>query len=120
MSAEQHPDAETSMSVRSRIPVSESVEKQSWWDVETSGGRGLDSVTLYRGFYVEIDNSPDMDVIWLGINTGDSPVTYGYFEYPKDTPLSLIKTEGLIREDQLIAAPKLMLAWTPVRFGTFS
>jgi hypothetical protein len=26
-------------------------------------GRGLDSVTLYRGFYVEIDNSPDMDVI---------------------------------------------------------
>jgi hypothetical protein len=111
MSAEQHPDAETSMSVRSRIPVSESVEKQSWWDVETTGGRGLDSVTLYRGFYVEIDNSPDMDVVWLGINTGDSPATYGYFEYPKDTPLSLIKTEGLIRVDQLIAAPKLMLAW---------
>ena len=96
---------------RSNIPVSKSVEEHSWWDVETSGGRGLDSVTLYRGFYVEIDNSPDMDVIWLGINTGDSPATYGYFEYPKDTPLSVIKTEGLIRVDQLIAAPKLMLAW---------
>ena len=88
--------------------------------VETSGGRGLDSVTLYRGFYVEIDNSPDMPFIWLGINTGDSPGTYGYSEYPKDTPLSLIKTEGLIRVDQLIAAPKLMLAWTPVKFETFS
>jgi hypothetical protein len=52
---------------RSNIPVSKSVEEQSWWDVETSGGRGLDSVTLYRGFYVEIDNSPDMPFIWLGI-----------------------------------------------------
>ena len=96
---------------RSNIPVSKSVEEQSWWDIETSGGRGLDSVTRYRGFYVEIDNSPDMDVIWLGINTGYDSVTYVYSEYPKDTPLSLIKTEGLIRVDQLIAAPKLMLAW---------
>jgi hypothetical protein len=66
-------------------------------------------VTLYRGFYVEIDNSPDMDVIWVGINTGYDSVTYDYSEYPKDTPLSTIKTEGLIRVDQLIAAPKLML-----------
>ena len=56
-----------------------SVEQQSWWDVETSGGKGLDSVTLYRGFYVEIDNSPDMNVIRLGISTDDSP--YGYEEY---------------------------------------
>ena len=61
-----------------------------------------------------------MDVIWVGINTGDSPAAYGYFEYPKDTPLSLIKTEGLIRVDQLIAAPNLMLAWTPLKFKTFS
>jgi hypothetical protein len=96
---------------RSNIPVSESVEKQSWWDIETSGGRGLDSVTLYRGFYVEIDNSPEMPFIWLGINTGYDSVTYDYSEYPKDTPLSVIKTEGLIRVDQLIAAPKLMLEW---------
>jgi hypothetical protein len=112
MSSEQHHDAETkSMYERSNIPVSKSVEKQSWWDIETSGGRGLDSVTLYRGFYVEIDNSPDMPFIWLGINTGFDSMTYWYEEYPKDTPLSLIKTEGLIRVDQLIAAPKLMLAW---------
>lgn len=96
---------------RSKIPVSRSVEEQSWWDVETSGGRGLDSVTLYRGFYVEIDNSPEMDVIWLGINTGFDSMTYWYEEYPKDTPLSLIKTEGLIRVGQLIATPKLMLPW---------
>jgi hypothetical protein len=99
------------MPERSKIPVSESVENPSWWDVETSGGKGLDSVTLYRGFYVEIDNSPGMDVIWLGINTGGGPATYGYTEYSKDTPLNLIKTDGLIRVDQLIAAPKLMLAW---------
>jgi hypothetical protein len=71
----------------------------------------LISVTLYRGFYVEIDNSPDMDVIWLGINTGHDSITYWYEEYPKDFPLSTINTEGLIRVDQLIAAPKLMLAW---------
>jgi hypothetical protein len=42
-----------------------------------AGARGLDSVTLYRGFYVEIDNSPDMDFIWLGINTGYDSVTHG-------------------------------------------
>jgi hypothetical protein len=87
------------------------VEEQSWWDIETSGGRGLDSVTLYHGFYVEIDNSPDMGFIWLGINTGYDSVTYWYEEYPKDTPLSVIKTEGLRSVDRLIAAPKLMLAW---------
>jgi hypothetical protein len=92
---------------RSNIPVTRSVEKQSWWDVETSGGRGLDSVTLYRGFYVQIDNSPDMDVIWVGINTGYDSVTYVYAEYPKGTPLSYIKTESLIGVDQLIAAHKL-------------
>jgi len=96
---------------RTNIPISKSVEEQSWWDVETSGGRGLDSVTLYRGFFVTIDDSADMPFIWLGIDTGGSPATYGYFEYSKDSPLSLIKTEGLIRVDQLIAAPKLMLAW---------
>jgi hypothetical protein len=96
---------------RSNIPVSESVEEQSWWDIETSGGRGLDSVTLYRGFYVEIDNNPNMPFIWLGIDTGFDSVTYWYEEYPKDTPLSSIKTEGLMRADQLIAAPKLMLVW---------
>jgi hypothetical protein len=73
---------------RSKIPVSKSVENQNWWDLETSGGRGLDSITLYRGFYVEIDNSPDMDVIWLGINTGHDSITYLYEEYPKDIPLS--------------------------------
>ena len=83
-----------------------------------AGGRGLDSVTLYRGFYVEIDNSPDMDVIWLGINTGYDSVTYDYSEYPKETPLGVIKTEGLIRVDRLIAAPKLMLAWwSPSELG---
>jgi hypothetical protein len=96
---------------RGKIPVSESVEKQSWWDIETSGGRGLDSVTLYRGFYVEIDNSPDMDVIWLGINTGHDSITYWCEEYPKNFPLSTIKTEGLIKVDQLIAASKLMLTY---------
>jgi hypothetical protein len=90
---------------RSKIPVSKSVEELSWWDVETSGGRGLDSATLYRGFYVEIDNSPDM----VGIDTGFDSITYWYEEYPKDFPLNLIKTEGLIRVDQLIAEPKLML-----------
>ena len=77
-----------SMFERNNIPVSKSVEEQSWWDVETSGGRGLDSVTLYRGFYIEIDNSPDMDVIWVGINTGYDSITYWYEEYPKDIPLS--------------------------------
>jgi hypothetical protein len=96
---------------RSNIPVSKSVEEQSWWDIETSGGRGLDSVTLYRGFYVEIDNSPDMPLIWLGINTGFDSGTYCYEEYPKDTPLNLIKTEGLMKVDRLIAAPKLRLVW---------
>jgi hypothetical protein len=99
-----------SMFERSNIPVSESVDKQSWWDIETSGGRGLECVTQYRGFFVWIDNSPDMPFIWLEINTGYDSVTYWYEEYPKDTPLSRIKTEGLIRVDQLIAAPKLMLA----------
>jgi hypothetical protein len=96
---------------RSNIPVSKSVEEQSWWDIETSGSKGLDCVTLYRGFYVEIDNSPDMPFIWLGINTGCDSVTYCYEAYPKDTPLSLIKTEGLNKVDRLIAAPKLMLVW---------
>src|ERR1700722_10944612 len=95
---------------RSNIPISKSVEEQSWWDIETSGGRGLDSLTLYRGFYVEIDNSPDMPFIWLGINTGYESFTYDYSEYPKDTPLSVIKTDGLQRVDQFIAEPKLMLA----------
>jgi hypothetical protein len=76
-----------------------------------AGAGGLNSVTLYRGFYVEIDNSPDMPFIWLGINTRFDSMTYWYEEYPKDTLLSLIKTEGLIRVDQLIAAPKLILAW---------
>lgn len=71
---------------RSNIPVSKSVEEQSWWDVETSGGRGLDSVTVYRGFNVEIDNSPDMDVIWVGINTGYDSMTIGTKNTPK-TPL---------------------------------
>src|ERR1700722_11790785 len=103
---------------RSNIPISKSVEEQSWWDIETSGGRGLDSVTLYRGLYVEIDNSPDMDFIWLGVNTGYDSVTYDYSEYPKETPLGVIKTEGLIRVDRLIAAPKLMLAWwSPSELG---
>jgi hypothetical protein len=103
---------------RSNIPVSKSVEEQSWWNIETSGGRGLDSVTLYRGFYVEIDNSPEMEVIWVGINTGYDSVTYDYSEYPKHTPLSMIKTEGLIRVDQLIAEPKLMLEWrSPSELG---
>jgi hypothetical protein len=96
---------------RSNIPVSKSVEAQSWWDIETSRGMGLDSVTLYRGFYVEIDNSPDMPFIWLGINTGFDSVTYCYEEYPKDTPLNFIKTEGLVKVDRLIAAPKLRLVW---------
>jgi hypothetical protein len=96
---------------RSKIPVSKSVEKQSWWDVETSDEGGLDSVTLYRGFYVEIDDSPEMKVIWLGISTNDSPATYGYKEYPKDTPLSTIKTDGLQIVDKLLAAPKLMLTY---------
>jgi hypothetical protein len=98
---------------RSNIPVTMSVEEQSWWDIETSGGTGLDSATFYRGFYVEIDNSPEMDVIWVGINTGFDSVTYLYAEYPKDTPLSYIKNEGLLGVDRLIAAPKLMLAWSP-------
>jgi hypothetical protein len=66
---------------------------------------GLDSVTLHRGFYVEIDNSPEMEVIWVGINTGYDSVTYDYSEYPKHTPLSMIKTEGLIRVDQFITSP---------------
>jgi hypothetical protein len=96
---------------RTNIPVTKSVEQQSWWDIETSGGKGLDSVTLYRGFYVEIDNSADMPFVWLGINTGFDSITYWYEGYPKDTPLSLIKTEGLNRVDRLIAAPKLMLVW---------
>ena len=100
-----------SMFERSKIPVSKSVEEQSWWDIETSGGGGLDSATRYRGFFVEIDNSPDMPFIWLGINTGYDSVTYWYEEYHQDTPLSLIKTEGLTRVDQLIAEPKLMLTW---------
>jgi hypothetical protein len=52
-----------------------------------------------------------MPFIWLTINTGFDSVTYWYEEYPKDTPLSLIKTDGLIRVDRLIAVPKLMLAW---------
>ncbi len=94
---------------RINIPVSESVEKQSWWDIETSGGRGLDSMTKYRGFFVSIDDSPDMPFIWAAIDTGFDSITYWYEEYPKDTPLNLIKTEGLVRVDQLIAEPKLML-----------
>ena len=96
---------------RSNIPVTKSIEQQSWWDIKTSGGKGLDSVTLYRGFYVEIDDSPDIPFVWLAINTGFDSVTYLYEEYPKDTPLSLIKTEGLMKVDRLIAAPKLQLVW---------
>jgi hypothetical protein len=48
-------------------------------------GRSLDSVTRYHGFFVWIDDGPDMDFIWVGIDTGYDSVTYDYSEYPKDT-----------------------------------
>jgi hypothetical protein len=94
-----------------KIPVSESVQKQNWRDAETSEGRGLDSVTEYKRFFVWIDNSPEMPFIWLEVNTGFDSTTYWYEEYPKVTPLSLIKTDGLRIVDKLIAEPKLMLMW---------
>ena len=101
MSAEQRPDAKRrAMYERSSIPVTKSIEQQSWRDIKTSGGKGLDSVTLYRGFYVEIDSSADVPFIWLGINTGFDSVTYWYEEYPRDAPLSLVKTEGLMKVDR--------------------